>query len=111
MDNKLIFNCVREMVKQFEKIENEDTFRENSIELIKNVFGYDYYTAEVTFDLAYFGEWAIYENDNARYILSLKDNIVYCLLEDSLTKDYQKIYKFNSELSIQTILDILDKME
>jgi hypothetical protein len=54
--NETILKTIKEMVKQYENIKDEDEYREKCIELVKTTFDIDYYQAEVLFDMAMYNE-------------------------------------------------------
>lgn len=116
MKNEQLFNCVAEMVKQFDGIKNEDEYREKGIELVKNTFNLDYYQAEVIFDLSLFWE-AIYLSDTDTEIefeiqYDAWYNHIECRIHENnyIWRSYWTSWNFKIDTPICDVLKDLDRI-
>ena len=113
MKNEQLFNCIAEMVKQFDGIKNEDEYREKGIELVKNTFNLDYYQAEVVFDLSLFWD-AVYLTDTDTEIEFDIKRVWYfeCSIHDNcyIGRQYNVVYHFWWDVSILDMLKELDRL-
>lgn len=116
MKNETLFNCIAEMVKQFDGIKNEDEYREKCIDLVYNTFNVDMYQAEVLFDLSLFGE-AVYLSDTDTEIeFDIQYDAWYnhfeCRIHENnyIWRNYWTSWNFKIDTPIYDILKDLDRI-
>ena len=116
MKNEQLFNCVAEMVKQFDWTKNEDEYREKCIDLVKSTFNLDFYQAEVLFDLSLCSE--------ALYLSDTDSEIEFDIQYDSwhnhfkcwqhknnyVWRDYWTSWNFKTDTPILQLLKDLDRI-
>lgn len=114
--NETILKTIREMIKQYETIENEDEFRKKSIDLVLNTYKVDYYQAEVLFDLAYSDEAIYLTNTDSEIEFDISFHIGYrhfeCWLhsDEHIWRNYKISYNFWWDVPIIEMLKDLDRI-
>lgn len=107
--NETIFKTIREMVKQFKNIEDEDEYREKCIQCVYNAFNLDIYDAEIIYDLACFwnGEYLTDTDSEVEFLIQKNENWTFTATEIKLGGDYKKSYIFN-DIPITLVLTELN---
>lgn len=121
MKNETLFKAICEMVKQFDNIKDEDKYREKCIQTVLNTFNiYDYYKAEVLFDLALYweGYYLTDEEYPIQYKIENKWDYFKATKDEPTTikkclefRPTPNLVQWKQEWNIMDILVQLDKIE
>ena len=112
-NSNLLLNATREIVKQFQNVENmkEDDYRENCIKAIQRAFGTDYITSEIIMYLSEW-DWYVYPRDNMDFTIT-RDKEENKIKAKVYAKRYKCIttFEFNANTPIDWILNALDTID
>ena len=96
MSNETLFKAIREMVKQYETIQDEDEYRDKCIHCVYNTFNLDIYDAEIIYDLACFWEWLYLADNDMETEFNIKHNSdwTFTATETARRWTFRKSYLF-----------------
>lgn len=110
MNNETLFKTIREMVKQFENIKNDDEYWNKCEELIRDIFWFWFYESQTILRIALFWDWYYLTNTDTEIEFNIvndwKKFICYC--DDG--KDFTVKYHFNNQIPIEEVINKLDKL-
>ena len=111
MQTNTTLKAIREIVRQFEHIPNEDEFEKKSIETIEKVYSTSYVESEILFFLAYFGSY-VRPLDNEDFTISWCNSTNTINVSIPSNGDYYKVnYEFKDNLEYKTILDAIERID
>ena len=106
--------AIREMVKQYASIEDEDKYRESCIKMIENTFDLTYIEAEALMYIAE-GDWYVYPWDRVDFTLTRhEDKSIVQKIKARVYqpwKCYNIIYELDANLFIRDILRTLSEID